>query len=102
MTKVYYSFANQSLRRLTKPARPNLVNCTLVDLARQRAELLAENALVRQHLVVLRRYPKTPRLTWLERLSLIFLARWIPNWKQALQIIQPDTLLRWHREGSGA
>jgi putative transposase len=32
-------------------------------------------------------------------LSLIFIARWVPNWKQVLQIIQPDTLLRWHREG---
>ena len=36
---------------------------------------------------------------WRERMSLVFLARWIPNWKQVLQIIQPDTLLRWHREG---
>ena len=26
-------------------------------------------------------------------------ARWIQNWKQTLQIVQPDTLLRWHREG---
>jgi putative transposase len=32
-------------------------------------------------------------------LSLLFLARWVPSWKQVLQIIQPDTLLRWHREG---
>ena len=42
---------------------------------------------------------KTPRLTWRERLSLLFLARWVPNWKPILQIIQPETLLRWHREG---
>ena len=26
-------------------------------------------------------------------------ARWVPNWKQVLQLIQPDTLLCWHREG---
>jgi putative transposase len=32
-------------------------------------------------------------------LSLVVLAHWVPNWKQVLQIIQPDTLLRWHREG---
>ena len=32
-------------------------------------------------------------------MSLVFLAHWVPNWKQVLQIIQPDTLLRWHREG---
>lgn len=56
-------------------------------------------ALLRQQLIVLGRNTKTPRLTWRERLSLVFLARWVPNWKQVLQIIQPDTLLRWHREG---
>jgi putative transposase len=42
---------------------------------------------------------KTPRLTWRECLSLLFLARWIPDWKQVPQIFNPDTLLRWHREG---
>ena len=29
----------------------------------------------------------------------MFLARWVRSWKQVLQIIQPDTQLRWHREG---
>ena len=93
------SAARQLLRRLTEPARPNLVTGTLADLPRSRTKLLAENALLRQQLIVLRRTTKTPRLTWRERLSLVFLARWVPNWKQVLQIIQPDTLLRWHREG---
>jgi hypothetical protein len=60
------SAASQFFRRLTKPARPNLVTGTLADLARRRAELLAENALLRQELIVLRRNTKTPRLTWPE------------------------------------
>jgi len=93
------SAARQLFRRLTEPAHPNQVTGTLADLPRSRAELLAENALLRQQLIVLRRTTKTPRLTWRERLSLVFLARWVTNWKQVLQIIQPDTLLRWHREG---
>jgi putative transposase len=29
----------------------------------------------------------------------LILARWVPNWKHTLQIIKPDTRLRWHREG---
>ena len=91
--------ANPLFRRLPKPAHPNLVTGTLADLPRRRAELLAENAFLRQQLIVLRRNKKTPRLTWRERLSLVFLARWVPNWKQVLQLIQPDTLLCWHREG---
>lgn len=36
---------------------------------------------------------------WHERLSLLCLARWVPNWKQILQLIKPDTHLRWHRAG---
>ncbi len=36
-----------------------------------------------------------------EWLSLLFLAKCVPNWKQGLQIIQPDTLVRWHRAGFG-
>ena len=72
---------------------------TLADLPRRRVELLAENVLLRQQLIVLRRRTKTPRLRGRERLSLKALTRWVPHWKQVLQIIQPDTLLRWHGEG---
>jgi putative transposase len=93
------SSAARQLLRLTELARPNLVTGTLADLPRSRAELLAENVLLRQQLIVIRRNTKTPRLTWPERLSLIFLARWVLNWKQVLQIVQPDMLLHWHREG---
>ena len=81
------------------PARSTLLTGTLADLPRSRAELLAENALLRQQLIVLHRTTKTPRLTGPEQLSLVFLAHWVPNWKQVVQIIQPDTLLRWHRAG---
>ncbi len=41
------SAAGQFYRRLTKPPRPNLVTGTLADLPRSRAQLLAENALLR-------------------------------------------------------
>ena len=86
-------------RLITEPAQSNIVTGTLADLPRSRSELLAENALLRQQLIVLHRQVKTLRLTWRERLSLLFLGHWVPNWKQVLQIIKPDSLLRWHREG---
>jgi putative transposase len=91
--------AHQVFRHLTQPASSNLVTGTLADLPRRRSELLVENALLRQQLIVLHRQVKTPRLTWRDRLSLLFLARLVPNWKQVLQIVQPETLLRWHRTG---
>lgn len=93
------SAASRVFRRITQPASANMVTGTLADLPRSRTELLAENALLRQPMIVLHRLTKTPRLTWRERLSLLFLARWVPTWKQVVQIIKPDTLLRWHRAG---
>ena len=63
--------ANQLFRHLTQPASTHLVTGTLADLPRRRSELLAENALLRQQLIVLHRQVKTPRLTWRDRLSLL-------------------------------
>jgi len=68
------------------------------DLARTRADLIAENALFRQQLVILRRQVKRPAYTRTGRLLLVLLARAARNWKQALFIVQPDTLLSWHRQ----
>src|SRR5258706_7633193 len=93
------SAAHQVLRHLTQASSSNLVTSTLADLPRRRSELLVENALLRQQLIVLHRQVKAPRLTWRDRLSLLFFARLVPNWKQVLQIVQPETLLRWHRAG---
>ncbi len=53
------SAANRLFRRILQPARPNIVTGTLADLPRNRAELLAENALLRQQLIVLHRQVKT-------------------------------------------
>ena len=53
--------AHQVFRHLTQPASSNLVTGTLADLPRRRSELLAENALLRQQLIVLRRQVRTPQ-----------------------------------------
>ena len=57
-----------------------------------------ENTFLRQQLIVLNRQVKRPLLTNRDRFRLILLARCTRLWKQALHIVQPDTLLRWHRE----
>ena len=71
---------------------------TLVDLTRGKSELLAENALLRHQLIVLRRQIKRPVYRKTDRLLLVLLARMVRAWKQALFLVQPETLLRWHRE----
>jgi hypothetical protein len=70
----------------------------ITDLNRSRVDLLVENALLRQQLIVLRRQIKRPQLTNGDRIRLVLLARFSKYWHQAIHIIQPDTLLRWHRD----
>jgi putative transposase len=71
---------------------------TLADLGRSKSELVAENALLRQQLTILRRQVKRPACTKTDRVLLVLLARMVRTWKQTLFIVQPETLLRWHRE----
>ncbi|HSR29588.1 MAG TPA: integrase core domain-containing protein, partial [Anaerolineae bacterium] len=70
----------------------------LSDITRSRADLITENLILRQQLIVLKRQVKRPQLTNGDRLRLILLARCTQFWQQALLIVQPDTLLRWHRD----
>jgi putative transposase len=82
----------------TKPLTPSLPLGTLTDLGRSKSELIAENALLRQQLIMLSRQVKQPACSGVDRMLLVLLARLVRTWKQALFIVQPDTLLRWHRE----
>jgi len=83
----------------TKPSHASLLFETLMDLSRGKAELVAENALLRQQLILLRRQIKRPRSTKTDRLLLVLLARVTRTWRQALFIVRPETLLTWHRQG---
>ena len=83
--------------RWTKPLTVSLLLGTLTDLGRSKSQLIAENALLRQQLIILRRQVKRPAFRKADRMLLVFLARLVRTWKHALFIIQPDTLLRWHR-----
>ncbi len=88
----------ERIKRWMKPATSVLIIGILSDLTRSRTDLVVENALLRQQLIVLKRQVKRPRLTTLDRFRLVFLSHFTKFWKQAIHIVQPDTLLRWHRE----
>jgi hypothetical protein len=82
-----------------KPAKSSLILNILNDVTRSKPQLLAENALLRQQLIVINRQVKKPKFTALDRLLLVGLASKVQTWKQALLIVKPDTLLHWHRQG---
>jgi len=95
----YLGVARRRLLALLKPATGTLVGGALGDLARTKAELVAENGLLRQQLIVLRHQVRRPALSPADRFRLLLLARLARSWRTALLIVQPDTLLRWHRQG---
>jgi len=66
---------------------------------RSRRELVVENAALRHQLSVLRRHAGRPRLGLRDRLRLLISAALLPAWRQAIVIVQPETILRWHRSG---
>lgn len=84
---------------LTKPTTNSPVPGAAMDLTKSNSQLLAENALLRQQLLVLNRQVKNPKFTPRDRFLLIILASLVSNWKQVLLILKPDTLLGWHRQG---
>jgi transposase InsO family protein len=67
---------------------------------KSKSRLEAENAALRRQLIVLRRKMRgRVRLTNNDRWFLIQLYRWFPSILQVLTIVQPETLVRWHRAG---
>jgi hypothetical protein len=77
-----------------------LVFGLIVDLFRSRAVLEAEILVLRQQIIVLRRR-KLTRLPFMaaDRLVLGWVCRLFPSACDALAIIRPETVLRWHRAG---
>ena len=95
------SFLEHAFLHLTQPSRHAIVLSTISDLTLSKADLIAENALLRQQLILLHHQVKKPTFSQADRLWLVLLASRVKNWKEALLIFKPDTLLRWHRQGFG-
>src|SRR5713226_4326077 len=57
-----------------------------------------ENVALRQQLSVLRRTVRHPQLRTSDRLFWVLLAKAWRDWRTALIVVQPDTVVRWHRQ----
>ena len=80
-----------------------LIQFVLAILAssfKSKSRLEAENAALRRQLIVLRRKVKIrAKLTNADRWYFVQLYRWFPSILAVVTIIQPETLVRWHRAG---
>ena len=65
--------------------------------ARDRRELSLENIALRHQVEVLTRSRNRPQLRPADRLLWSSLSRVWPRWRRHLVIVQPDTVVRWHR-----
>src|SRR5262249_61918306 len=66
---------------------------------RTRSDLALENLALRHQLVLIRRRSKQPQFGRLDRLLWGWLSyRWA-RWREALHVVRPQTVIRWHRQG---
>jgi putative transposase len=80
----------------------NLLTITfgaLLRFFRSRGGLVLENLALRQQLAVLKRGHPRPKLAFVDRLFWVAVSRFWSRWKQALIVVTPETVVRWHRAG---
>ena len=63
------------------------------------SDLALENLALRQQLAILKRPKKRLQIRTKDRLFWIMLCRFWSNWRQALIVVKPETVIRWHRKG---
>ena len=61
--------------------------------------LALENLLLRQQLIVLQRKYKRPLFQISDRVLIVWISSIYPQWKEALLIVKPETVIRWHKLG---
>jgi len=76
-----------------------LVTALLRKLLQSRAALVAENLALRHQIVILQRSVKRPRLHRRDRVFWVWLSRLWRGWRSSLIVVQPETVIRWHRQG---
>jgi hypothetical protein len=72
----------------------------VADLFKSRCRLEAENLFLRHQLnISLRRAPSRLRLHGIDRALLVWVTWLWPSLLGATQVVQPETILRWHSSG---
>jgi transposase InsO family protein len=64
-----------------------------------KASLAIENLALRQQLAVFKHHCKRPKLRPRDRVFWVWLSRCWSNWRSVLAIVQPETVIGWHRQG---
>ena len=87
---------------LERPMVEFLIKLLLVARSKlkSRARLEAENVVLRQQVIVLSRKARSRvRLGNFDRLIFVWLYRMFPSILNAITVVKPETVIRWHRRG---
>jgi putative transposase len=71
----------------------------IATIFRSRHARALENLALRQQLAVLQRNARKPRLKRRDRAFWVLISRIWSDWRKPLCIVQPETVIRWHRRG---
>ena len=107
MTSLFLSqiagWIRHTAQRIWRSLSPRSSGSEIVGVAadgvRSRRDLVIENAVLRHQINVLHRSTKRPKLGIPDRLKRLLGASLLPTWRRAVAIVQPDTVLHWHRAG---
>ena len=69
----------------------------LTIIFHNRSKLIAENIALKHQIAVLKRNTKQPEIRKRDRVFLNLLSKLRNDWKNALFIVQPETVIKWHR-----
>lgn len=58
-----------------------------------------ENLALRQQLAIMKQKNKRPKIRLRDRIFWVFLSRFWKDWKSALIVVKPETVIHWHRKG---
>ena len=75
---------------------------TLTRLFPKRQDLVVENLLLRHQLQVAFRSRPRPHLKAIDRILWLAVRSVYPGWRRHLILVQPETVIRWHREAGAS
>jgi len=76
-----------------------LILRTFISALRSHRALALENLALRHQLDVLQRNTKKPRLKNRDRALWVIISRLWDDWRKPLALVQPETVVRWHKRG---
>ena len=67
--------------------------------SKKQSDLVLENLALRQQLSIYRHTIKRPKIRNRDRIFWVFISRLWKGWKNALIVVKPETVIRWHKSG---